>query len=171
MHTQLSAHPKNGQATRTERLYFLDWLRVLAILIVFFVHCGKIFDYHTTVVVNTVRSPVLSALRDFCLLWVMPLFFVLSGAAIWLSPTSERFGKFIKSRFLRLLVPLVGVGTFIINPDGQIIWQHYSYKAGQEEEIKEVIERYLAGEEIAMGDDETEDGEEAGEAEEAEEEE
>ena len=40
--------------------------------------------------------------------------------------------------------------TFIINPDGEIIWQHYGYKAGQEEEIYEVIEKYLAGDEIEM---------------------
>lgn len=60
--------------------------------------------------------------------------------------------------------------TFIINPDGQIIWQHYSYKTGQEEEIKEVVQRYLAGEEIEMSDDETAEGEEATEAEAEEEE-
>ena len=38
--------------------------------------------------------------------------------------------------------------TFIINPDGEIIYQHYAYKTGQEEEILEVIEAYLAGDEI-----------------------
>ena len=107
---------KNGKATRSDRLYYLDWLRVFAILLVFLVHCSKIFDYHTTVVFNTVRSPVLSAFRDFSLLWVMPLFFVLSGAAVFLSKGSDKTGRFIKSKFLRLLVPLIFVGTFIINP-------------------------------------------------------
>lgn len=107
---------ENGNAPRSERLYFLDWLRVFAILVVFFIHSSKIFDYHTTVVVNPVRSPVLSAFRDFTLLWVMPLFFVLSGAAVFLSKGPDKPGGFIKSRFLRLVIPLIFIGTFIINP-------------------------------------------------------
>jgi glucan biosynthesis protein C len=116
MQNQPSTLTENGKATRRDRLYFLDWLRVFAILLVFLVHCSKIFDYHTTVVFNTVRSPVLSAFRDFSLLWIMPLFFVLSGAAVFLSKRSDKPGGFVKSRFLRLLVPLILVGTFIINP-------------------------------------------------------
>ena len=116
MQNQPSTFTENGKATRRDRLYFLDWLRVFAILLVFLVHCSKIFDYHTTVVFNTVRSPVLSAFRDFSLLWIMPFFFVLSGAAVFLSKRSDKTGEFIKSRFLRLLVPLIFIGTFIINP-------------------------------------------------------
>ena len=116
MQNRPSTFTENGKTTRRDRLYFLDWLRVFAILIVFFIHCSKIFDYHTTVVVNAVRSPVLSAFRDFSLLWIMPFFFVLSGAAVVLSKRSDKPGEFIKSRFLRLLIPLIFVGTFIINP-------------------------------------------------------
>lgn len=116
MQNQPSTFTEEGKANRRDRLYYLDWLRVFAILVVFFVHCSKIFDYHTTVVFNTVRSPVLSVFRDFCLLWVMPLFFILSGAAVFLSKGADKTGEFIKSRFLRLLVPLILVGTFVINP-------------------------------------------------------
>lgn len=94
----------------SERLYYLDWLRVFAILIVFFVHCSKIFDYHTMVVVNSVRSPALSIFREFALLWVMPFFFVVSGAAVYLS------SGFLKSKISRILIPSVLVGTFVINP-------------------------------------------------------
>jgi hypothetical protein len=46
----------------------------------------------------------------------MPLFFFVSGAAIFLSKRSGKPGGFIKSRFPRLVVPLVFIGTFIINP-------------------------------------------------------
>jgi hypothetical protein len=46
----------------------------------------------------------------------MPLFFVLSGAAVVLSKGPDRPATFIKTRFLRLLIPLIFVGTFIINP-------------------------------------------------------
>jgi peptidoglycan/LPS O-acetylase OafA/YrhL len=116
MKNQSSTDTGTGHITQTERLYYLDWLRVFAILLVFLVHCSKIFDYDTTVVFNTVRSPVLSVFRDFSLLWVMPLFFVLSGAAVFLSKGTDKKWEFIKSRFLRLLVPLIFIGTFIINP-------------------------------------------------------
>jgi glucan biosynthesis protein C len=116
MQSKLSTFPENGKATRVDRLYYLDWLRVFAILVVFLMHCSKIFDYHTTVVYNTVRSPILSAFREFSFIWVMPLFFIVSGAAVFLSKGADKPGEFIKSRFLRLFVPLVFIGTFIINP-------------------------------------------------------
>ena len=116
MKNQSPTFTRTGHVTQTERLYYLDWFRVFAILLVFLVHCSKIFDYDTTVVFNTVRSPFLSVFRDFSLLWVMPLFFVLSGAAIFLSKGPDKTWEFIKSRFLRLLVPLIIIGTFIINP-------------------------------------------------------
>jgi glucan biosynthesis protein C len=116
MQNQSSTFTGTDHVTQTDRLYYLDWLRVLAILSVLFLHCGKIFDYHTTVVFNTVRSPVLSAFREFGLLWIMPLFFILSGAAVFLSLRSRGKGEFIKARIIRLLIPLVLIGTFIINP-------------------------------------------------------
>jgi glucan biosynthesis protein C len=115
MQDQPSTIAENGEVTQSKRLYFLDWLRVISILVVFLIHCSKIFDYDTTVVFNTARSPVLSAFRDFGLLWIMPLFFFLSGAAVYLSQRSGNTGKFIKSRFLRLFIPMLIVGTFIIN--------------------------------------------------------
>ena len=118
-----------GHVTQADRLYYLDWLRVCAILSVLFLHCGKIFDYHTTVVFNTVRSPVLSAFREFGLLWIMPLFFILSGAAVFLSLRSRGNGEFIKARIIRLLIPLMLVGTFIINPPYVYIERLFSGQA------------------------------------------
>ena len=116
MNNQSPTFTGTNNIIQTERLYYLDWFRVFAILLVFLVHCSKIFDYDTTVVFNTVRISFLSVFRDFSLLWVMPLFFVLSGAAVFLSKGPDKTWEFIKSRFLRLLVPLIIIGTFIINP-------------------------------------------------------
>jgi hypothetical protein len=59
----------------------------------------------------------------------MPFFFVLSGAAIFLSRRSGRAGEFLKTRFLRLLVPLIFVGTFIINPLYVYIERRFSGEA------------------------------------------
>jgi glucan biosynthesis protein C len=129
MKNQSPTSTGTGYVTQADRLYYLDWLRVLAILSVLFLHCGKIFDYHTTVVFNTVRSPVLSAYREFGLLWIMPLFFILSGAAVFLSLRSRGKGEFIKARIIRLLLPLVLIGTFIINPPYVYIERLFSGQA------------------------------------------
>ncbi|MDQ3023311.1 MAG: TlpA family protein disulfide reductase [bacterium] len=38
--------------------------------------------------------------------------------------------------------------TFIIQPDGNMVLQHFGYKSGQEKEIKETIEALLAGKDV-----------------------
>jgi peptidoglycan/LPS O-acetylase OafA/YrhL len=48
MQTQPSTYTGTGHITQTDRLYYLDWLRLCAILVVFLHHCSKLFDYHTT---------------------------------------------------------------------------------------------------------------------------
>ena len=98
------------------RLYYLDWLRVLAIIFVLLIHSSKFFDYHTSVLFNEVRSPVLSTFREFVLLWIMPFFFCVSGAAVFLSFQFQNTGGFVKSKLMRILVPSVLVGSFIVNP-------------------------------------------------------
>lgn len=98
------------------RLYYLDWLRVLAILFVFLHHCAKFYDFHTFTIFDEPRSLALSAFREFNFLWMMPLFFVISGAAVFFSFRSRKVGGFLKERLLRILVPLLLVGTFVVNP-------------------------------------------------------
>lgn len=107
---------KTENFNQLERYYYLDWLRVLAILTVFFHHCAKIFDYHALAVFNVVRSPLLSAFREFNFLWMMPLFFIISGASVHFSLKTHTAGGFVKERIFRILIPLLLVGTFIINP-------------------------------------------------------
>lgn len=114
------------------RQYYLDWLRVLAILLVFFVHCSKIFDVHTTVVFNAERSMLLTIFREFILVWIMPLFFVISGAAIFLSSRFQKTGGFLKSRVRRILIPSILVGTFVVNPPYVYIEKLYGGKTGSD---------------------------------------
>ena len=107
---------ETGHAIQTERLYYLDWLRIFAILSVFLHHCDKIFDYHTTDLFNTTTSFAPSLHREFNSLWMMPLFFIISGASVYYSLKSRNAGGFVKERILRIAVPLVFVGTFVMNP-------------------------------------------------------
>lgn len=43
---------------------------------------------------------------------------------------------------------LASPATFIITPEQELIYEHFSYKSGQESEILEIIEAWLAGEEV-----------------------
>ncbi|MBU0462518.1 MAG: acyltransferase family protein, partial [Proteobacteria bacterium] len=116
MKNQSSTFTGAGHVTQTDRLYYLDWLRVFAILAILFHHCSKIFDYHTTDLFNSIRSFAPSIHREFEALWIMPLFFVISGASVHYSLKSRKAGGFIKERILRIAIPLVFIGTFIIAP-------------------------------------------------------
>jgi len=108
--------PAYGNATRIDRLYFLDWLRVFVVLAVFVHHCSKFFDYQSNTIWNTERSVLLSMLREFNALWMMPLIFAISGAAVYYSLKSRKVSRFIKERVLRIVVPMFFIGTFIISP-------------------------------------------------------
>lgn len=48
----------------------------------------------------------------------------------------------------------VSPATFIIKPDGELIYRHYGYKSGQEVEVLEIVEAFLAGEELVLAEDE-----------------
>ncbi|HOO91520.1 MAG TPA: acyltransferase family protein, partial [Syntrophales bacterium] len=115
MQNEPFSRTESSHAPQEGRLYYLDWLRVFAILVVFFHHCAKPFDYHTFTIYNAVRSLPLSLFREFDFLWMMPLFFIISGASVYYSLGSRKAAGFIKERTLRILIPLVFVGTFVIN--------------------------------------------------------
>ena len=102
-----------------ERKYELDWLRVTAILAVFFYHTLRFFDPADWNVKNAVLHPGLAYLTQFFEVWGMPLMFVVSGAGVFFSLGKRGAGAFLKDRALRLLAP-VAVGVFT-----HIAWQVY----------------------------------------------
>jgi glucan biosynthesis protein C len=105
------------------RRYELDWLRVLAILAVFIYHGLRFFDREDWHLKNAILYPVLDPLMKLFSLWGMPLLFTISGAAVFYSLGRRSAGKFLKSRSVRLLVPL-GIGIFTHG-----MWQVYLEKS------------------------------------------
>ncbi len=101
--------------TKQERLFYLDWLRVLAVLTVFYFHTLRPFDLTEWHVKNTQQSLVITILLFFFSQWGMVLFFVLSGAACWFALRSRSGRQFLRERSLRLLVPLVA-GFLLFSP-------------------------------------------------------
>lgn len=95
----------------------LDWLRVLAILLIFLFHSSRPFDnYESWHVKNNQLTSALTLPVMVGALWMMPLFFILSGAACYFSLRGRTARSYVWARVLRLLVPLVTVGWFVLSP-------------------------------------------------------
>jgi glucan biosynthesis protein C len=98
------------------RQYYLDWLRVFTILAVFLYHSNRFFTLNDWSIKNDPRSLTSTIVMEAFNLWIMPLLFTISGAAIYLSLKSRSRGAYVKERVLRLLVPLVVLGILILGP-------------------------------------------------------
>lgn len=124
----MNHRPSSGVALQdgSDRLYYLDWLRALTIGAVFLYHCSRPFGQQMWHIRNAVQSLASTIHVEFFRIWMMPLFFVLSGAAILFSLQRRSIGRFLGERFLRLLVPLVGLGWFVIGPI-QIYFERLTY--------------------------------------------
>jgi glucans biosynthesis protein C len=104
-----------------ERYDFLDWLRVIAIFVLFFFHTGMIFVGWGWHVENSQTIPALQWPMDIAHRLRMPLLFVIAGAGMWFALQRRSTGKFLQERTLKLLLPLI-VGMFLIVPP-QIYYQ------------------------------------------------
>ena len=97
------------------RLYFLDWLRVLAILGVFLFHAVHPFDVTPWHIKNAEQSHVVTFFIAFMFPWGMPFFFLLAGAGSWFALRRRTAGAFARERFNRLLIPFIG-GAIVLMP-------------------------------------------------------
>src|SRR5712691_4762256 len=121
------AQPLAGE--KEQRLYYIDWLRMLAILAVFFIHSGNMFDllYQPVSTTRQTSSVMTSAAAvdgfasggmyflNFLPQWGMSLFFLLSGAGTWFALRHRTSRQFINERLVRLLIPLIA-GCLVIAP-------------------------------------------------------
>ena len=116
----------------------LDWLRVLAILLLVPFHSALIFilDPHVVMYVKDgVNSSFLNRFAGWIHQFHMPLLFYVSGAATYFSLKKREGGQYIKERFLKLLIPAISGLMIIIPPITYIaliakgnpvnFWQHF----------------------------------------------
>jgi glucans biosynthesis protein C len=116
----------NAITEKPARLYYIDWLRVLAILVIFTFHGARLFDNESWHVDNAVTATGFTIYIQLIASWVMPLFFVLSGAGIYFALQSRATGHFLKERVTRLLVPWAIVGLLLFAPI-QVYLERYSH--------------------------------------------
>jgi len=97
------------------RRYDIDWLRIIAMAGIFFLHALHLFDEGTDWHLRNVdQSTTVLILRGVIDIWAIPLFFVLSGAGAWFALKRRSAGRFLTERVRRLLIPMYTVGIFAI---------------------------------------------------------
>ncbi|MFC1965252.1 acyltransferase family protein, partial [Chloroflexota bacterium] len=103
-------------ASGATRLHYVDWLRVLAMCTIFFFHNARLYDSWGWHIKNIEVSRTAGIFIDFCNPWLMPLFFILAAASIYSAMKTRTAGGFAKERILRLLIPILILGFFVIGP-------------------------------------------------------
>jgi hypothetical protein len=124
-----------------ERRYDIDWLRMGAMLAVFLFHCARFFGgggWHLQNAEESIAATLFIGLLD---LWIMPLFFLLSGAGSWYALISRSPGKYLLDRVKRLLLPLYITGVLIFIPP-QAYFEYVTHK-GFTGTLWEFYPRYL----------------------------
>ncbi len=84
---------------------------------IFFLHCSRFFDTEGWHLKNAEQSFIVVVVKAGLIwVWVMQLFFLISGAASWYALSSRITGAYLLERVKRLLVPLYTVGMLILLP-------------------------------------------------------
>ena len=87
------------------RVYYLDWVRVLAILFVLVYHSSRFFNVEEWHVKNPTWYDSVEVWNRFAVAWMMPLIFVISGASLFYAVGKGGARSFVKDKALRLMVP------------------------------------------------------------------
>jgi len=96
------------------RLYFIDYIRVLAFLLLIFFHSALPFVNYNWEVKNEQKSDILLTIVLWFHQWRLPLLFFISGVGIYFSLKTRNILSFTLERFRRLFIPLVFAMLFTI---------------------------------------------------------
>ena len=102
---------------QTLRRYDIDWLRVIAIVLVLYFHTGMAFiaewDWH---IQNEERSYLILEINFFLRQFRMPLLFLISGVGSWFAFRKRRIWQYIRERNTRLMIPFIFAMLVIVPP-------------------------------------------------------
>ena len=100
----------------TRRFHYIDWLRVLAVLLLFPFHTSRVFNFGEPFYIKSAElSQALNYGIAFIGGWHMPLLFMLAGASAFLALAKRKPGRFVDERFTRLGIPLL-FGILVLLP-------------------------------------------------------
>jgi glucan biosynthesis protein C len=118
-------YPQYGSSTgRTAgRRHDVDWLRVMAVLLLIPFHSAVIFNrYAEWYVTNETPSLALGAFAYFLSQWRMPILFFISGVGTGFALSSRKPWEHVRERAGRLLLPLA-FGVLVIVPPQVYLWR------------------------------------------------
>jgi glucan biosynthesis protein C len=110
-----------GNTPRPRRIYYLDWLRVIAILMVFLFHSTHIFDFGDWQIKNAEQSEIITIVLVVLSIWGMPFFFLVAGASSWFALQRRTASQYVTERFKRLLIPFI-IFTLLFSPVQYYLW-------------------------------------------------
>jgi glucan biosynthesis protein C len=117
-----------GRIQMSGRLYYVDWLRVIAFAILVIYHCSVAFFPDMSWLMKSVEgSETLSLVMKFPRAWRLALLFFVSGMGTWFAFRSNTGLTFLKDRMVRLAVPLLFAMCVIIVPQ---VWYERVYEDG-----------------------------------------
>ncbi len=96
------------------RIYYIDWLRVIAFGLLFFFHILRLFDTYPWHLKNSETSTSFNYIIEFMHSWRMYIIFLVSGAGTYFAMKSKR-ENFLSGRVKRLVIPYI-FGVFILIP-------------------------------------------------------
>ena len=106
--------------TKTENLnirrYDLDWLRIIAILLVLLFHVGMFFVQGEWHIKNNETSRVFGYVMSWLHYWRMPLLLFISGAGTMFASAKRTKSQFVLERSKRLLIPLIFAMIVVVPP-------------------------------------------------------
>jgi glucan biosynthesis protein C len=104
------------QVITSARMLWLDWVRVLAMCMIFLFHSSRPFAPPSWHIMNPTLDLGFTLFDTFVSGWIMPLFFAVSGIAVYSSLAKRSSSQFVRDRFTRLMIPFLFVGLLVILP-------------------------------------------------------
>ena len=111
----------------TERKYFIDWIRVIAIGLLLIYHVAIGFQpWGVMIGFITTPTPWESLWIPMAMLniWRIPLLFFVSGMGVYFALQKRNWKELIGERATRILLPFI-FGIFLIVPIHTYIWQYH----------------------------------------------
>lgn len=110
------------------RLYWIDWLRVFAFMILLVYHSSvSFFPGMRWLIESPEKSEFLALVMDFPRAWRLALLFFVSGMGTWFAFRSVSAKAFLTQRTIRLLIPLLFAMCVILVPQ---VWYERRFEDG-----------------------------------------
>lgn len=97
------------------REHYIDWIRVIAFMILIAFHCSMPFVHFGWEIKNEEQSVFLDRVIIWLHQWRLPLLFFVSGVGVSFSLRKRSIVKFFGERIVRLFIPLV-FAMFFLTP-------------------------------------------------------